>query len=294
LSNQTDLQNALNAKQDKRIVVSTSQNAVIDEAYTLVATATFTDPTPAEGKGFSVLIRNGTATIGGTNYSTAGTTIWRVFHSGAWANYVNQLGLGFTPENVANKSDSYTLSSSTTYASTKALVDGLAAQTANDVSVIAKATNLTMTGVTTERCLMVIPLEVGNSDWLYQITNFCRSATGTLGSTLLRVGTVASPIDGNVGANAIANQTLVATYNHGNNNRTPFKRTLNVFGGAGGSMVRAVAATSIINDETAANSQTITNLDMTVQRYVYLSYNMVDATNVYTLNGAFATKLKMN
>ena len=34
--------------------------------------------------------------------------------------------LGFTPENVANKSDSYTASSSTTYASTKAIVDGLA------------------------------------------------------------------------------------------------------------------------------------------------------------------------
>jgi len=34
--------------------------------------------------------------------------------------------LGYTPENVANKSDSYTVSSSTTYASTKAVVDGLA------------------------------------------------------------------------------------------------------------------------------------------------------------------------
>lgn len=33
---------------------------------------------------------------------------------------------GYTPENTANKSDSYTASSSTTYASTKALVDGLA------------------------------------------------------------------------------------------------------------------------------------------------------------------------
>ena len=32
----------------------------------------------------------------------------------------------YTPENSANKSDSYTASSSTTYASTKALVDGLA------------------------------------------------------------------------------------------------------------------------------------------------------------------------
>lgn len=37
-----------------------------------------------------------------------------------------QANLGYTPENVANKSDSYTVSSSTTYSSTKALVDGLA------------------------------------------------------------------------------------------------------------------------------------------------------------------------
>ena len=36
-----------------------------------------------------------------------------------------QNNLGYTPENEANKSDSYTVSSSTTYASTKALVDGL-------------------------------------------------------------------------------------------------------------------------------------------------------------------------
>ena len=34
--------------------------------------------------------------------------------------------IGYTPENIANKSNSYTASSSTTYASTKALVDGLA------------------------------------------------------------------------------------------------------------------------------------------------------------------------
>lgn len=37
-----------------------------------------------------------------------------------------QASLGYTPEDVANKSSSYTLSSTTTYANTKALVDGLA------------------------------------------------------------------------------------------------------------------------------------------------------------------------
>ena len=43
-----------------------------------------------------------------------------------WVNKTIATWLGFTPENVANKSDSYTVSSSTTYSTTKALVDGLA------------------------------------------------------------------------------------------------------------------------------------------------------------------------
>lgn len=70
-----------------RIVVSTNTTASNDSDYTLVASATFTDPTPAEGKGYSVLIRNGTATIGGSTYNTVGQIIWRVYHSGAWATY---------------------------------------------------------------------------------------------------------------------------------------------------------------------------------------------------------------
>lgn len=87
LSSQTDLQAALDAKQNESIVVSSNTTAVLDGVYTVVATATFTDPTPAEGKGFMVFVRNGTATIGGTGYSTAGSVIYRIYHSGAWANY---------------------------------------------------------------------------------------------------------------------------------------------------------------------------------------------------------------
>lgn len=111
----------LDDKQDKRIVVSANTTAAIDGAYTLVANATFTDPTPQEGKGFSVLIRNGTATIGATAYSTSGTTVWRIFHSGAWANYVNELALGFTPENVANKATDFTTIDNTLYPSVEAV-----------------------------------------------------------------------------------------------------------------------------------------------------------------------------
>jgi hypothetical protein len=87
LSDQTDLQAALDAKQNESIIINSNTTAVLDGVYTVVASATFTDPTPAVGKGFMVFVRNGTATVGGTAYSTAGTIIYRIYHSGAWANY---------------------------------------------------------------------------------------------------------------------------------------------------------------------------------------------------------------
>jgi len=100
LSSQTDLQTALDAKQNESIVINSNTTAVLDGVYTVVASATFTDPTPAEGKGFMVFVRNGTATVGGTGYSTAGTIINRIYHSGAWANYTlapTSLAIGTTP-----------------------------------------------------------------------------------------------------------------------------------------------------------------------------------------------------
>jgi len=69
-------------------VKSASFTAENNGYYTVVASATATDPSPVEGEGFSVLVRNGTATVGGTAYSTAGVVIQRVYHSGAWTNYV--------------------------------------------------------------------------------------------------------------------------------------------------------------------------------------------------------------
>ena len=92
----------LSGLQDKRIVVSTNTTAVIDGAYTLVASSTFTDPTPSEGKGYSVFIRNGTATIGAVSYSTVGTLVWRLFHSGSWATYVltNQTQLNAKEDSI--------------------------------------------------------------------------------------------------------------------------------------------------------------------------------------------------
>jgi len=75
--------------QAEPIVVSSNTNAVNDRNYTVVANATFTDPSPVEGKGFKVFVRNGTAVIGGTSY-VANSLVFRIFHSGAWQNFATQ------------------------------------------------------------------------------------------------------------------------------------------------------------------------------------------------------------
>jgi hypothetical protein len=82
--------------QSKAVVVSTNQTAVNDGSYTVVANSTFTDPSPLEGKGYRVFVRNGTATINAVAY-TEGTTIFRVFHSGAWVSYVSLPDSNFVP-----------------------------------------------------------------------------------------------------------------------------------------------------------------------------------------------------
>jgi hypothetical protein len=70
------------------VLSSGSFVAAIGQDHIVTATATLTDPTPSEGAWFRVIVRNGTATVGGTAYATSGTIIERSYHSGAWANRV--------------------------------------------------------------------------------------------------------------------------------------------------------------------------------------------------------------
>jgi hypothetical protein len=69
------------------IVVNANKTAENDGNYSVVANATFTDPTPVEGKGYEVTVINGTATIGGVGY-TVGQKVFRHFHSGSWRTFV--------------------------------------------------------------------------------------------------------------------------------------------------------------------------------------------------------------
>jgi hypothetical protein len=67
------------------IVVSVDQVAENNRNYTVIENATFTDPTPEEGKGFKVFVRNGTAIIGGDSFGE-GSFIFRIYYDGAFLN----------------------------------------------------------------------------------------------------------------------------------------------------------------------------------------------------------------
>jgi len=85
------------------------------------------------------------AVAGGTAQFVPVDKFGNIVGNGAVAlTYANIIAaLGYTPENVANKSDSFTASSSTTYASTKALVDGLGVSQAATAYVDVNGNNAT-------------------------------------------------------------------------------------------------------------------------------------------------------
>jgi hypothetical protein len=125
-------QNIIDAVQSKAVVVSTNQTAVNDGSYTVVANSTFTEPTPVEGKGYRVFVRNGTATINSVGY-TVGTSIFRVFHSGAWVSYVSLPDSNFVP--TTRTINGLDLSANRTL-------------TAGDVGAVATTRNITINGTT--------------------------------------------------------------------------------------------------------------------------------------------------
>jgi hypothetical protein len=88
------------------IVISANKIAVNDEQYSNVANATYTDPTPVEGKGYVVKVVNGTATIGGVGY-TEGKIVTRTYHSGSWRSksYVDETIIGSATQTALDAID---------------------------------------------------------------------------------------------------------------------------------------------------------------------------------------------
>jgi hypothetical protein len=165
--------------QSKAVVVSTNQTAVNDASYTVVANATFTDPSPVEGKGYRVFVRNGTATINSVAYAE-GTTIFRVFHSGAWTSYVSLPDSNFVP--TTRTINGLDLSANRTL-------------TASDVGAV--ATNSAITGATKTKItydakgLVTAGADLTSSDvfgflgWFKTLVTANNTITGTTGETII-------------------------------------------------------------------------------------------------------------
>lgn len=126
-----------NTYQTVNVIVSGNLTASNDTNYINAANATYTDPTPSSDKGFTVYVLNGTATVGGIGYSTVGTLIRRMYHSGSWVTKVSydksyydsiyQASLGYTAEDLYNKTNVVTgnEASTTKYLNIKGYYDYL-------------------------------------------------------------------------------------------------------------------------------------------------------------------------
>lgn len=205
---------------------------------------------------------------------------------------LKQNSLGFTPENVANKSDSYTVSSSTTYASTKALVDGLATkQNTSALSIIGVLpdTVLVSAASTVEVLLHVIPFDLDALNYHYRVTAMFNNTGSSNATTFrMRVGQYATPINGNVGVDAIANQTQIAIVTGATSGR--FTRNIRV---TPTELIHHNSTNTGISDETQINQATgTTALDRTTQKYLYISSERSGGANAI-LYSAFALRIKM-
>ena len=84
----SDLLKTNSSKQDKPVLVNANINAENDQVYNNIANATYTDPTGVTGRGYTVNVVAGTATVGAVTYSVAGTRLLRLFDGTAWSTQV--------------------------------------------------------------------------------------------------------------------------------------------------------------------------------------------------------------
>ena len=156
------------------------------------------------------------------NVKITATTAGKVLGStteGLWENKTIPDALGFTPENITNKTDSYTTSSSTAYVSGKALVEGLGTK-ANDNSVVHLAGNETISGQKSFSLTGKIDMQTNNGFPAITATvlgsingqsaaEFINNSSSTY-STALRLRTSSSGGVGNMALN-VSNQSPIGT-----------------------------------------------------------------------------------
>ena len=187
-----------------------------------------------------------------------------------------QTALGFTPENVANKSDSFTASSSTTYASTKALVDGLATKQNKVVGKFSGASAVTATLPSQDYFMesIFIPANTfSNSDILKFSVLAAKNTAGSTSRLIrARIDTSSGTITG----------VLIASYqtaSSGNQYLVPLDRRYNVqSSGVNGLLGSVSAITDLSAISGASTTGSITGIDWTVNNYLNIAFQSSSAS----------------
>jgi hypothetical protein len=208
------------------------------------------------------------ATVSGEFYwceNTEGTNFTGLYYSNG---VIWEKSLGFTPEDVANKSDSYTASSTTTYPNTKALVDGLATKQAslgfNPYRYVNTTSSSTLTGTLTETQLLQVTIPANtfsSSDLLKFSADFVK--IGTLGTATIKIKISTSATMPAGGGAQVATMQMGTTILF-----SPYSRRFSIKSGNIVGYVNTGSSISEIQTSAAISSQAF---DPTVTNYFYVS-----------------------
>jgi hypothetical protein len=210
-----------------------------------------------------------------------------------WKNKTIATALGFTPENVANKQNSLAVDGTGAKYPTVDAINNLISTLPTNLSVIGvPTTNITATGLSVETALLVIPLPVNSNNYLFRLSYLLRTTSTPV--LLMRIGTTAAPINGNVGANSIGQQTQLATFTPVSTNINTYIRNFQIQGGASGTLVGRSFSQNVSTDEVTPSGISTLTVNTTVQQYLYISCALTSGAQSVNLYGGFTQQIKMN
>ena len=231
------------------------------------------------GTDFAINSATGTHTF---NLPTASAANRGALSSADWSTFDGkQNALGFTPEDVANKSDSFTASSSTTYATTKALVDGLDTK---QNKIVGKFSGASAVGATLPNqdyfmeSILIPANTFSNNDILKFSVLAAKNFSGSTSRLIrARIDTSSGTITG----------VLIASYqtaSSGNQYLVPLDRRYNVqSSGLNGLLGSVSAITDLSAISGASTTGSITGIDWTVNNYLNIAFQSTSASTFLTL-----------
>jgi hypothetical protein len=283
-------------------VLFRSLTASNNTQYIVVANATFTNPiTPAEGKGYLVLVRNGTATINSVGYSVAGTIVYTVFHSGTWATYVSlgvvNSGTQYRLAHYANNGTAVSENAAITAArALKSDANGLPIHfdtatepSLTELSYVKGVTSAIQTQLNSKRKTLQ-STGLGTAVTLTTLNTFCKAmlvpantfVVGDVPMLTTRIikgtntnGTITARVYVNTTPDLIGSPILLATTPAQVQNTRSFATMRNIsIESATESIVTSATTANSIEEAVTAAAETTMNIDWTQPQYIVVSIQL--------------------